>query len=258
VTNGFNFNLSGRTALVTGASSGLGVRFATILAQAGARVVLAARRTDLLEQICDTLRAQGHSAAAVAMDVTDEESTIAAYDHVAKTFGPVDTVIANAGMNFEGPVTELAVDEWDQVMAVNVRGAFLTAREAGRRMIADGARERGHGRIVLISSITAQSISPGLALYSASKAAVLQMGRVMARDWARAGINVNILCPGYISTNLNSEWFETEGGRKQIAKWPRRRLMEEADLDATLLYLASDAARAVTGSVFTIDDGQTL
>jgi len=254
----FSCDLSGRTALVTGASSGLGVRFATVLAQAGANVVLAARRLDRLEHLRDRLRAEGHNVLAVAMDVTNEASTIAAYDAAAEAFGPVDTVIANAGMNAEGAATELAIDEWDNLMAVNVRGAFLTAREGARRMRAAGSKERGHGRIVLISSITAQSVSPGLVAYSASKAAVLQMGRVMARDWARSGINVNIVAPGYIATDMNGDWFETDAGRRLVDKWVRRRLMEESDLDAILLYLASDAARAVTGSVFTIDDGQTL
>ncbi len=247
--------LEGRVALVTGASSGLGARFARILAGQGARVVLAARRTAMLDQICSEIRSDGGTAVAVAMDVTDEASVQAAYGAAETEFGAVDTVIANAGMNLEGPALNVPVDALDQVMAVNVRGAFLTAREGARRMIVAGG---SNGRIVLISSITAQSVSPGLALYSASKAAVLQLGRVLARDWANKGVNLNILCPGYIRTELNSDWFDTEGGKRQIAKWPRRRLMGNDALDSILVYLASDASRYSTGGVFTIDDGQTL
>jgi NAD(P)-dependent dehydrogenase (short-subunit alcohol dehydrogenase family) len=143
-------------------------------------------------------------------------------------------------------------------MAVNVRGVFLTVREGARRLMAIDPAQRRDGRIVIISSITAQSVSPGLAVYSASKAAVLQLGRVLARDWANKGINLNILCPGYIETDLNADWFHGAGGARQIAGWPRRRLMDTDALDAMLAYLCSDASRFVTGSVFTIDDGQTL
>ncbi|QIG81061.1 SDR family NAD(P)-dependent oxidoreductase [Stakelama tenebrarum] len=250
--------MAGRTALITGASSGLGARFAHQLAAAGARVVLTARREELLAERCDAIRAGGGKALAVAMDVTDEASVQAAYDRAEAMFGPVDTIVANAGMNIEGPALDVDASAFDSVLAVNVRGAFLTVREGARRMIAAGSPETRRGRIVLISSITAQSVSPGLALYSASKAAVLQLGRVLARDWANKGVNVNMLCPGYIETDLNSDWFNTEGGRKQIAKWPRRRLMGADSLDGALLYLASDASAYVTGSVMTVDDGQSL
>jgi NAD(P)-dependent dehydrogenase (short-subunit alcohol dehydrogenase family) len=252
------FDLTGRTALVTGASSGLGARFARILAASGARVVLGARRADRLQALKAEIEAAGGQAIAVSLDVADEASTIAAYDAAEQAFGPVDTVIANAGMNAEGPLTELSVEDFDGLMAVNLRGVFLTVREGGRRLMAAGSRERQHGRIVIISSITAHSVEPGLAAYSASKAGVLQMGKVIARDWVRQGVNVNMICPGYIKTEINADWFDTEAGDKQVAKFPRRRLMVESDLDAMLLYLSSDAARAVTGAAFTIDDGQSL
>ena len=137
--------------------------------------------------------------------------------------GTIDTIIANAGMNVKGPAVDIDIDALDKVMAVNVRGVFLTMREGAKRLIADGSRDRGHGRIVIVSSITAHSVSPGLSIYSASKAAVLQMGKVLARDWANKGINVNVLCPGYIETDLNADWFGSEYGEKQIAKWPRKR-----------------------------------
>jgi NAD(P)-dependent dehydrogenase (short-subunit alcohol dehydrogenase family) len=252
------FNLTGRTALITGASSGLGAHFARTLAAAGARVVLAARRTDRLAALQAELTEAGAQAISVAMDVADEASTIAAYDTAAAAFGEIDTVVANAGTNAEGPVVDLTAQAFDDLMAVNLRGVFLTVREGGKRMMAAGSRERQHGRIIIISSITAHAIEPGLAAYSASKAAVLQFGRVLARDWIRQGINVNMICPGYIRTEINADWFDTEAGARQIAKFPRRRLMLESDLDGPLLFLASDASRAVTGTALTIDDGQSL
>lgn len=252
------FDLSGRVALVTGASSGLGERFAKILAASGAAVVLAARRADLLERACAEIKAQGGRAIAVAMDVADEPSTIAAYDAAEAAFGPVDTVVANAGMNSTGSVLDLPVEEFDRVMAVNMRGVFLTAREGAKRLIANGSRETGRGRIVITASITAHKVAAGLAVYSGSKAGVLQLGKVMARDWIRQGINVNMICPGYIKTEINGEWFDTEGGAKQIATFPRRRIMEQNELDTMLLYLSSDASAGVTGTSFTIDDGQSL
>jgi NAD(P)-dependent dehydrogenase (short-subunit alcohol dehydrogenase family) len=252
------FDLSGRVALVTGASSGIGERFARILAGSGAAVVLAARRIGQLESACAAIEAAGGRAIPVAMDVADESSTIAAFDAAEAAFGTVDTIIANAGMNSEGPVTDLPVAEFDRVMAVNLRGVFLTAREGAKRLMAAGSAERGHGRIVITASITAQKVDAGLAIYSASKAGVVQMGKVMARDWIRHGINVNMICPGYIRTELNAAWFDTAAGAKQVAKFPRRRLMEEGALDPILLYLASDSSAGLTGASFTIDDGQSL
>jgi len=253
-----SFDLSGRTAMITGASSGLGARFARVLAANGARVVLAARRVDRLKALEAEIIAAGGQAFAVAMDVTSEPAVIAAYDAAEKALGPIDTVFANAGMNNRALANEISVEEWDEVMAINVRGVFLTAREGARRMMAAGSRETGKGRIILVSSIGALKVLPGLTAYCTSKAAVLMMGKSMAREWANRGINVNTICPGYVLTELNSEWFGEEGGKKQIAGFPRRRLMVEEDLDAMALYLASDASRAITGAVFTLDDGQTL
>jgi NAD(P)-dependent dehydrogenase (short-subunit alcohol dehydrogenase family) len=250
-----HFDMTGRSVLVTGASSGLGRRFALGLANAGAKVAVAARRTNRLEALVAEI---GDKAVAVEMDVQDEASVIAAFDAAEKALGPIDSVIANAGMNSEGMATDIDVAEFTRVMDVNVTGAFLTAREGARRMMANGSKESGRGRIVLTASIGAFTVLPGLAAYCASKAAVLQLGKVLAREWAGKGINVNIVCPGYIETELNADWFASEGGKRQVASFPRRRLMEDGDLDAIVAYLASDAARAVTGSVFTIDDGQSL
>jgi len=251
-------DLSGRVALITGASSGLGARFARILSDAGAKVVLCARRIDRLEVLAGEIRAAGGVALPIGMDVTDADSVAAAFDAAEASVGPVDTVFANAGMNNRALAVEITPEAWDEVMAVNVHGVFLTAREGAKRMIAAGSRESGRGRVVLIASIGAHKVLPGLTAYCTSKAAVAMMGRSLAREWANRGINVNVLCPGYALTELNAEWFDEAGGKAQIASFPRRRLMDVSDLDAMSLYLASDASRAITGSVFTLDDGQSL
>jgi len=247
--------LTGRTVLITGASSGIGAHLARQAAAAGARVALAARRADRLDALVAEI---GPSAAAFAMDVEDEASVIAAYDAVEARLGPPDAVIANAGISIQGMALDIAVDDFDKVMGVNTRGVFLTAREGARRMIRAGSEQSGRGRIVLVASIGAHKVLPGLTAYCASKAATAMLGKSLAREWIRKGINVNVLCPGYIRTELNGDWFDSEGGAKLVAGFPRRRLMDEDDLTATALYLCSDAARAVTGSVFTVDDGQSL
>lgn len=248
--------LAGRTVLITGASSGIGARFARIVAAEGASVVIGARRVDRLEALRDGIIADGGKALAVALDVADETSTRAAYDAAEAAFGPVDGVVANAGIQVEGLATDIAVEDFDRVFAVNVRGVFLTAREGARRMRTAGIAERG--RIVIVSSITAKMVTPGVTAYSASKAAVSHMGRHLAREWARQGPNVNNLCPGYIKSELAGDWFDTEGGQKQMNKWPRRRILDEDALDPMLVYLLSDESKGVTGADFTIDDGQSL
>ncbi len=251
-------DLSGRTLLITGASSGLGAHFARVFSEAGVAVALCARRKERLEALREEIENAGGRAAAIELDVSEEASAIAAFDAAERQLGPIDSVLANAGMAAEGLALDIPAADFARTLDVNLTGAFLTAREGARRMKAAGAKDREHGRIVIISSITASHVEGGLAAYSASKAGVLQMGRVLAREWANAGINVNVVCPGYIETELNSNWFATEGGKKQIAKWPRRRLMTPSDLDHLVCFLLSDSARGVTGSVFTIDDGQTL
>lgn len=249
---GFSFDLTGRTALITGASSGLGTRFGRILAASGAQVALGARRADRLAALAAEI---GSNAAAVPMDVAREADIIAGFDAAEAAFGPVDTVIANAGVDGAGMITTMPEAEIEQTLAINLKGAILTAREGARRMMAQGITR---GRIVMIASITAFESSPGLVAYAASKAGVVQAARSMAREWARAGICVNTVSPGYIRTAINDAWFDTEPGRKQIARFPKRRLMGEEGLDAMILFLCSDAAEFVTGTDFVLDDGQTL
>ena len=248
----FSFDLTGRTALITGASSGLGTRFGRILAASGAKVALGARRKDRLEELADRI---GANAEAIQMDVAREADIIAGFDAAEAAFGPVDTVIANAGVDGAGMATTISEEDIEQTLAINLKGAILTAREGAKRMIAQGTPK---GRIVMIASITAFEPSPGLVAYAASKAGVVQAGRSMAREWARAGINVNTVSPGYIRTAINDAWFDTESGKKQIARFPKRRLMGEEGLDAMMLFLCSDASDFVTGTNFVLDDGQTL
>ncbi len=249
-------NLKGRTVLITGASSGIGARFARIVAAAGGNVVIGARREAQLAELAEEITAGGGQVLPVALDVTSESSLISAFDEAESRFGLVTGVVANAGINVPGKAIDLAVSDFDAIMAVNVRGVFLTAREAARRLIREG---RGaEGRVILISSITALMQSSGTVTYSASKSAVTHMGRVLAREWARTGPNVNTLSPGYIRSELAGDWFDTEGGKRQMSTWPRRRLLDEDALDDILLFLLSNSSANVTGSDFVIDDGQSL
>lgn len=258
MTHGYSFDLSNRVVMITGASSGIGKHLARRCAESGAKVVLAARRAAMLDDVKAAIETAGGQALAVKMDVTDEASTIAAFDAAEAAFGPVDSVIANAGVAIAGSALGMPMERFDQVVAVNLRGVFLTAREAARRMIAAGSAARHNGRIVLVSSITASFIDGGQVSYSSTKAGVVQMGRTMAHDWANKGINVNILCPGYIRTELVDEYLDDAKGQALIDGFVRKRVMDVGALDPTVLYLCSDASAQVTGSIFTIDDGQSL
>lgn len=246
----------GRVALITGASSGIGAEFARVLSRAGAKVVLAARRADRLAALVAEIEATGGEAMAVSMDVADEASVIAGYDAAEARFGLVDTVIANAGVNADGPATELSIEEFDQIQAVNSRGVFLTAREGGRRLLASGKSERG--RVVILASMGGLHALTGLVAYCASKASAVMLGRALANEWSRARISVNVVCPGYMLTDINEEWFTSEAGQKMISKLPRKRLMPIDALSPTISYLTSDAAAYATGAVIQIDDGQHI
>lgn len=249
------YALDGRIALITGASSGIGAHMARRFAAAGARVVLGARRIERVEALAAEI---GEAALAVRLDVTDEASIIAAYDAAEARFGVCDTVLANAGMADAGRATDLAADAVRRVIETNFTSVYLTAREGARRMIAAGSKQSGRGRIVLTGSITAQMTGQGDSAYAASKAAVVHLGRQLAREWARSGINVNTVQPGYILTEIDAEWFATDAGQRQIATWPRRRLTAIAALDDPMLFFASDASAYVTGAHITVDDGQSL
>jgi NAD(P)-dependent dehydrogenase (short-subunit alcohol dehydrogenase family) len=250
--------LQGQVAVVTGASGGLGAHFARLLAAEGAAVALTARRLDRVEALAGELAGGGHRAMALRLDVADAETIGPALDEVEAGLGPVSILVNNAGVGGEGLALDVSVEDFDRTFAVNVRGTFIAAREAARRMIASGVAERGAGRIVNLASIASQTVLPGLSVYCGSKAAVAMMTKGMAREWARRGIAVNALAPGYIETEINARWWPTEGGQKQLKGFPRRRLMQESDLDAAFLMLVGPAASAITGSLIVVDDGQSL
>lgn len=249
------FRLDGRVALITGASSGFGAHFARLYAKAGAKVVLGARRVERVEALAAEI---GADASAVALDVGDEGSTIAAYDAAEARFGTVDTIVANAGMSHAGRATEVSVEGLRQLLDANFLGAYLTVREGAKRLIAAGSRESGKGRAVIVGSITAHLTGHGDSAYAASKAGVAHLGRNLAREWVRQGINVNVVQPGYVQTEIAGDWFQSEGGAHQIAGFHRKRMMAIEALDPMMLYFASDASAAVTGAVIDVDDGQSL
>lgn len=248
------FRLDGSTALVTGASSGLGRHFALLLAQAGAEVVLAARRKDRLDALVEHVRALGRKALAVPMDVTDAASVHAAFEAMDAAGMLPDVVINNAGVSTFKPAVAHSVDEWDGVLDTNLRGAFVVSTEAARRLIAAGRP----GSIVNIASLLSLRVAGGVAPYAASKAGLLQLGKALALEWARHGIRVNSLCPGYIETDLNREFLRSEAGEKMRLRVPQRRFGQPDDLDGPLLLLASPAGAFLTGAAISADGGHLL
>lgn len=252
--DGTTGTLDGKVALVTGASSGLGRRFAEVLSGEGARVVLAARRTDRLAELEGAIRSGGGEAASVAMDVLSEDSIEAAVAAAEAAFGPIDILVNNSGISVQKRIVETSAEDYDRVMGTNARGAFLVARAVARRMI----EAKVEGRIVNIASVAAEKAIRELSVYCMSKAALLHLTRVQALEWARYGINVNAICPGYLRTEINDAYWDTEPGRKFVSTFPRRRVGEPSDLDGALLLLCSPGARMLTGSAITVDDALSV
>lgn len=250
--------LVGRTVLITGASSGVGRDLARSLAGAGANVVACARRRAMLDDLVAEIESAGGSAFAQDCDVTDASAITAAFDAGEARYGPIDSVIANAGINHAGPAMKLEVAQIDAILSVNLRGAFLTAQEGARRMIAADDAADAPRRILFVASILGLRPQAGAAVYSATKAGVVMLAKSLALELARHRISVNALCPGYMPTDIVDDWFESEGGKRQIAGWPRRRLMPVAELEAAVHYLLSTGAGSVTGTSLTVDDGQSL
>ncbi len=248
------FSLDGKTALVTGASSGLGRRFALTMARAGAKVAVAARRADHLNELADEIAGFDGRAMPIRIDVTDSASVRAGVDAAETELGPLAILVNNAGISIENWITEFAEPDYDAVMDTNVKGAWLVAQEVGRRMIRHGQG----GKIVNLASVLADAVLPTLSVYSISKAAVVQMTRAMALEWARHDIQVNALAPGYIETEINREHFQSKAGKAQIARTLRRRLGQPSDIDGALMLLVSEASNFMTGSVITVDDGLAL
>lgn len=241
--------LAGKTALVTGASSGLGAHFARVLAGQGAAVTVAARRVDRLESLCAEIAAAGGSAKAVAMDVTDAASVAQAF--VGEVY---DVVVNNAGVTYDGPALKTAEDDWNWVINTDLNGVFRVAQAAGKALVDAG---RG-GSIINIASILGLRVAGNLSAYATAKAGVVQMTKSLALEWARYGIRVNALCPGYIETDLNREFFASDAGKSLIKRVPQRRLGQMSDLDGPLLLLASDESSFMTGAEIAVDGGHLV
>ena len=242
------FRLDGRVVLVTGASSGLGQHFARLLASVGARIAVAARRADKLQGVVDDIAAAGGEARAFTLDVTDAASVRACLDAVG-AWGVPDVVINNAGVTVTRPLLEQTEEDFDQVLDTNLKGCWLVATEAARRMVAAG---KG-GAIVNVASILGERVAGGVAPYAISKAGVVQATKAMALELARHRIRVNALLPGYVVTDLNRDFLTSEGGDKLRSRIPSRRFGELTDLDGPLLLLASDAGAAMSGATVAVD-----
>ncbi len=261
------FSLDGEAALITGASSGLGRHFAHVLAAAGADVVLCARRKDRLAHVVDEIEAEigtapvdkgskavGGKVMAVLMDVTAAESVAQGFEAAETALGAMTILVNNAGMVTSGLALDQTEEDWDTVMDTNLKGAWLCAREAARRMI----EAQVPGSIINIASIAGVGVEKGVAPYAVSKAGVIQMTRVLALEWARYGIRVNALAPGYIETDLNRDFLQSAHGRETVKRIPQRRFGSPRDLDGPLLLLASEASCHMTGTVIPVDGGHLV
>jgi NAD(P)-dependent dehydrogenase (short-subunit alcohol dehydrogenase family) len=248
------FDVGKETILVTGASQGLGRQFARVLAGNGAAVVLAARQTAKLKSLEEEIRARGGRAAAVQMDVTDTASITKAVNAAEAALGPVTVLVNNAGIAVEKLAVEQTEADWDAVIGANLKGAYFTATEVARRMIA----RKQEGNIVNIASVLGFGVLKAVSPYTISKAGMVQATKAMALELAGNNIRVNALAPGYIDTEMNHAFWETPGGERLIKRIPQRRVGAESDLDGAILLLASSASRYMTGSVITVDGGFLL
>ncbi len=255
----YSLDLSGRVALVTGASSGLGAQFARTLAGAGAAVVLASRRVEMLKTLRADIEAEGGNAHVVSLDVTSRKSIDNGIETAEKEVGPIDILVNNSGVSTTQRLVDVQEEDFDFVFNTNVRGAFFVAQAVGTRML---ARSKGlapgtfgGGRIINIASMAALRVLPQIGIYCMSKAAMVQMTKAMAVEWGKHGINVNAICPGYIDTEINHHHWQTEQGQKLVNMLPRKRLGQPKDLDALLVMLASPQSDFINGAVIAADDG---
>ncbi|MGK2900805.1 MAG: SDR family oxidoreductase [Burkholderiaceae bacterium] len=255
----YQIDLSGRVALVTGASSGLGAQFARTLAKAGAGVVLAGRRIERLKTLRAEIEADGGDAHVVALDVTDHDSIKSAVAHAETEMGTLDILINNSGVSTTQKLVDIRPEDYDYIFDTNTKGAFFVAQEVGKRML---ARAKGAapgtftgGRIVNIASMGGIKVLGLIGVYCMSKAAVIHMTRSMALEWGRYGINVNAICPGYIDTELNHHHWATDAGRKLVEMLPRKRVGQPQDLDSVLMMLCANESHFINGAVIQADDG---
>lgn len=248
------FDLAGRKALVTGASSGLGRHFALSLGRAGAEVIVAARRAEKLTELLEELHAEGIKARALNLDVTRAASVHQAFNAIEHDAGPARIIVNCAGVTVTKALLEQSEDDWDSVLDTNLKGSWLVAQEAARRLVAS----QRTGTIVNIASILGERVAGGVAPYSISKAALIQATKAMALELARYGIRVNALLPGYIVTDLNREFLASEAGERLRSRIPSRRFGQPEHLTGPLLLLASDAGLHMTGATLAVDGGHLL
>ena len=248
------FDLRGKVALVTGASSGLGDNFARKLAAAGATVVAGARRLDRLQALAAEIERDGGKAHAVALDVTDRASVQAAVSEAVRLGGSLDVVVNNAGVGESKQSLELTAEDWRRVLDTNLDGVWHVAQAAAQAMVAGG---KG-GNIVNIASVLGLRVAPQLLAYATAKAGVVQMTKALALEWARHRIRVNAIAPGYIETDMNRDVLRSEQGQALVKRIPQRRIGAPSDLDGALLLLASDASSYMTGSIVVVDGGHVV
>lgn len=250
-----DWGMKGQLVLVTGASSGLGMHFARTLAEAGADLILAARRRDRLETLATELGALGVRVHTAAMDVADAEGVEAALDEAIQALGRTPTHLVNAaGVAVTAGLLKQTLSDWDQVMDTNLKGAWIVATACARRWV----QAAQPGVVVNIASITGLQVAGGVAPYCASKSGLIQLTRSMALEWARHGIRVNALAPGYVETDLNREFLQSDAGQRLRQRIPQQRFGQPQDLDAPLMLLLSEAGRYITGTVLTVDGGHLV
>jgi 3-oxoacyl-[acyl-carrier protein] reductase len=248
------FDLHGKVAMVTGASSGLGLRFAEVLAENGAAVVLVARRAERLAALGSRIEKSGGAALAVDADVRDRTAMTAAFDAAEKKFGTVTILVNNAGVAHSGRAVEVAEEEWRRILSTNLDAVFFCAQEAARRMLA----AKSTGAIVNIASVLGFGVDKGVVAYATAKAGVIQLTKALALELAFKGIRVNAIAPGWIVTEFNRDYLQSERGAVLKREIPIGRFGEERDLDGALLLLVSDAGRFITGATIVADGGQMV
>lgn len=245
------YRLDGQVAFITGASKGLGRHFACTLAKAGATIAVCGRSYDLLQELNDEISKNGGHAKAFTLDVTSSENVAEVVESATKTLGPIDILVNNAGIAVVKPAFEISEQDWDIVIDTNLKGVWLVARTVAKAMLQSG---RG-GKIINISSIASTTVLGRASSYGASKAGVTQLTRALAVEWARHGIQVNAIAPGYILTDMNEAFFASSSGDKVVERIPQRRIGKPEDLDGALMLLASDASGFMTGSTILVDGG---
>ncbi len=249
-----SYNLAGKVALVTGASSGLGHQAALALARAGVKVAVTARRLDRLQALAAEITGAGGHAMPFALDVRDTASIDGVVGDVEAAMGPINILVNNAGVSVAKRPEEFTSEDYDYIQETNVKGPFFLAQAVGRGMIESGQG----GKIINISSMMALRVVGKLTLYAMSKAAIAQMTKQLALEWARHDIQVNAICPGYIETEMNADLWQTPAGRGMIAAMPRRRVGTPEVMEGLLLLLASPQSDYMTGTLIPVDDGQLM